>query len=68
MATRILAAWYLAGQDHNYPPPNFDAFYPNSDFNQHVQAETNDTVEYVWRRFDLHSSGPHKLILMMTVM
>ncbi|KDN47766.1 glycoside hydrolase family 3 protein [Tilletiaria anomala UBC 951] len=26
MATRILAGWYLLGQDQNYPTPNFDAF------------------------------------------
>jgi beta-glucosidase len=26
MATRILAAWYLTGQDQNYPVPNFSTF------------------------------------------
>jgi beta-glucosidase len=27
-ATRILAGWYLLGQDKDYPRPNFDAFDP----------------------------------------
>ncbi|GAB5588478.1 hypothetical protein Unana1_03378 [Umbelopsis nana] len=26
MATRILAAWYMAGQDQNYPETNFDSW------------------------------------------
>ncbi|KAH9922145.1 beta-glucosidase [Amylocystis lapponica] len=29
MSTRILAGWYLLGQDQNYPNVSFNAFYPN---------------------------------------
>ncbi|THH07422.1 hypothetical protein EW145_g3390 [Phellinidium pouzarii] len=37
MATRILAAWYLLGQDSNYPSVNFDAW--NSASGTHVQGD-----------------------------
>ncbi|KAJ7066191.1 cellulose-binding beta-glucosidase [Mycena amicta] len=39
VATRILAAWYLVGQDSNYPAVNFDAWNPSSSFNQHVNVQ-----------------------------
>lgn len=45
MATRILAAWYLTGQDQNYPETNFDAWYPNEPMALHINAQTNDTDE-----------------------
>ena len=39
MATRILAGWYLVGQDKNYPKPNFDAFKDiNAADQEHVNA------------------------------
>lgn len=43
MATRILAGWYLLGQDSpSYPPPNFNAFFPNDPAtNQHVDVMAN---------------------------
>ncbi|KAF7972683.1 hypothetical protein HWV62_17240 [Athelia sp. TMB] len=41
MATRILAAWYLLGQDQNYPPVNFDSKDSTSSINQHVNVQGN---------------------------
>ncbi|KAJ7262071.1 beta-glucosidase [Mycena rebaudengoi] len=41
MATRILAAWYLVGQDSGYPAVNFDAWNNNAAFNQHVNVQSN---------------------------
>jgi len=39
MATRIIAAWYLLGQDApSYPRPNFNAFLPDDE-------ATNDRVD-----------------------
>ncbi|KAJ7190406.1 beta-glucosidase [Mycena pura] len=40
MATRILAAWYLVGQDSGYPAVNFDAWNSGSSFNQHVNVQS----------------------------
>ncbi|KAI0034487.1 beta-glucosidase [Vararia minispora EC-137] len=40
MAERILAAWYLLGQDKNYPAPNFNAFNPLDDAtNKHIDVQ-----------------------------
>ncbi|KZV95241.1 glycoside hydrolase family 3 protein [Exidia glandulosa HHB12029] len=39
MATRILAAWFLLGQDKNFPEVNFDGFRPHSEKNQHVNVQ-----------------------------
>ena len=41
MATRILASWYLLGQDSpDYPAPNFSAFRPLDEAtNQHVDVQ-----------------------------
>ena len=41
MATRILAGWYLVGQDSpNYPATNFDAFHPlNEATNEHIDVQ-----------------------------
>ncbi|KAI0781584.1 glycoside hydrolase family 3 protein [Irpex lacteus] len=39
MATRILAAWYLLGQDKDYPAVNFNSKDPNSPINQHVNVQ-----------------------------
>ncbi|KAJ7358612.1 glycosyl hydrolase family 3 C-terminal domain-containing protein [Mycena albidolilacea] len=41
MATRILAAWYLVGQDSGFPAVNFDAWNNTSSFNQHVNVQSN---------------------------
>ncbi|KAF9569768.1 beta-glucosidase [Agrocybe pediades] len=41
MATRILAAWYLMGQDSGYPAVNFDSWNINSAFNQHVNVQAD---------------------------
>ncbi|KAG8713760.1 hypothetical protein FRC08_012855 [Ceratobasidium sp. 394] len=41
LATRILAAWYLLGQDSGYPAVNFDSWNINSGFNQHVNVQGN---------------------------
>ncbi|EGN95000.1 glycoside hydrolase family 3 protein [Serpula lacrymans var. lacrymans S7.3] len=39
MATRILAGWYLLGQEQGYPPVNFDSKDPLSSVNQHVNVQ-----------------------------
>ncbi|EKM48811.1 glycoside hydrolase family 3 protein [Phanerochaete carnosa HHB-10118-sp] len=39
MATRILAGWYLLGQDSGYPPVNFNAKDPLSSENRHVNVQ-----------------------------
>ncbi|KAJ6552874.1 beta-glucosidase [Mycena capillaripes] len=41
MATRILAAWYLVGQDSGYPAVNFDAWNNAASFNQHINVQSN---------------------------
>ncbi|KZS95892.1 glycoside hydrolase family 3 protein [Sistotremastrum niveocremeum HHB9708] len=41
MATRILAAWYLLGQDSGYPAVNFDAWNLNAAVNTHVNVQSN---------------------------
>ncbi|KAG8715739.1 hypothetical protein FRC09_016349 [Ceratobasidium sp. 395] len=47
MAGRIVAAWYLLGQDKNFPPVNFDAFRPLAqENNSHVDV-TGDHYELV---------------------
>ncbi|KAG9101094.1 hypothetical protein FRC07_010356, partial [Ceratobasidium sp. 392] len=39
MAERIVAAWYLLGQDKDFPPVNFDAFRPfAAENNSHVDV------------------------------
>ncbi|KAF8305963.1 beta-glucosidase [Clavulina sp. PMI_390] len=43
MATRILAAWFLTGQDKDYPETNLYSWNLNSPLNQHVQTQTNFT-------------------------
>ncbi|KAJ7607968.1 beta-glucosidase [Roridomyces roridus] len=39
MATRILAAWYLIGQDTNFPAVNFDAWNTGDSSNKHVNVQ-----------------------------
>ncbi|KAF8637156.1 hypothetical protein AX17_003060 [Amanita inopinata Kibby_2008] len=41
MATRILAGWYLLGQDlPSYPSTNFDAFFPDNEAtNEHIDVQ-----------------------------
>ncbi|KAF9457106.1 beta-glucosidase [Collybia nuda] len=41
MALRILAAWYLLGQDSGYPPVNFNSWNLNSPVNTHVNVQGN---------------------------
>ncbi|CAE6484671.1 unnamed protein product [Rhizoctonia solani] len=41
MAERIVAAWYLVGQDKNFPDVNFDAFRPLDPFNKHVDVQAD---------------------------
>ncbi|KAF8460874.1 glycoside hydrolase family 3 protein [Russula ochroleuca] len=43
MATRILASWYLLGQDSpNYPKTNFNAFLPLDEAtNEHIDVQAN---------------------------
>lgn len=45
VATRILAAWYLLGQDSGFPATNFNAW--NSNAGQHVNVQGNHK-EYVF--------------------
>ncbi|KAK0525590.1 hypothetical protein OC834_005114 [Tilletia horrida] len=45
MVTRVLAGWYMLGQDDpNYPEPNFDSFSKVSAINQHVEATADHDV------------------------
>ncbi|CAE6430167.1 unnamed protein product, partial [Rhizoctonia solani] len=39
MAERIVAAWYLVGQDKGYPDVNFDSFRPQDPINKHVDVQ-----------------------------
>ncbi|CUA75547.1 hypothetical protein RSOLAG22IIIB_05945 [Rhizoctonia solani] len=39
MAERIVAAWYLVGQDKGYPEVSFDSFRPLDPFNKHVDVQ-----------------------------
>ncbi|KAF5382907.1 hypothetical protein D9757_006328 [Collybiopsis confluens] len=41
LAVRVLAAWYLVGQDSGYPAPNFDAWNLNAPVNTHVNVQAN---------------------------
>ncbi|KAJ7916872.1 beta-glucosidase [Mycena leptocephala] len=41
MATRILAAWYLVGQNSGFPAVNFDAWNNGGSFNQHINVQSN---------------------------
>ncbi|KII93354.1 glycoside hydrolase family 3 protein [Plicaturopsis crispa FD-325 SS-3] len=44
MATRILAGWYLLGQDSGFPAVNFDSMDANSPVNQHVNVQDDHKV------------------------
>ena len=46
IATRILAAWYLLGQDSpEYPPTNFNAFHPDDDStNERIDVQANHDI------------------------
>ena len=46
MAVRILAAWYLMGQDSGYPAVNFNAWNINAAVNTHLDVQSNHK-EYV---------------------
>ncbi|CAE6473870.1 unnamed protein product [Rhizoctonia solani] len=39
LATRILAAWYLLGQDSEYPDVNFDSWDIKDPFNKHIDVQ-----------------------------
>ncbi|CAE6478958.1 unnamed protein product [Rhizoctonia solani] len=39
MAERIVAAWYLVGQDKNFPDLTFDAFRPLDPINKHIDVQ-----------------------------
>ncbi|KAF8203069.1 beta-glucosidase [Pholiota molesta] len=41
MALRILAAWYLMGQDSGFPAVNFDAWNINGGINTHVNVQAD---------------------------
>ncbi|KAF9480035.1 beta-glucosidase [Pholiota conissans] len=41
MALRILAAWYLMGQDSGFPAVNFDAWNINTSINTHVNVQAD---------------------------
>ena len=46
MATRILASWYLLGQDSpSYPQTNFNAFYPLDEAtNEHIDVQDDHDI------------------------
>lgn len=39
MAQRVLASWFLVGQDKNYPETNFDAWHVGGPNNSHVDVQ-----------------------------
>jgi beta-glucosidase len=39
MARRILAGWFLLGQDQDFPEVNFDSWDINDPFNKHVDVQ-----------------------------
>ncbi|KAH7101613.1 beta-glucosidase [Auriculariales sp. MPI-PUGE-AT-0066] len=39
MATRILGAWYLMGQDKDFPEVNFESFHKNTPTDKHVDVQ-----------------------------
>lgn len=41
MAERIIAAWYLVGQDKDFPAVNFDSFRRLGTNNSHVDVRAN---------------------------
>ncbi|CEL61264.1 hypothetical protein RSOLAG1IB_09886 [Rhizoctonia solani AG-1 IB] len=45
MAERIVAAWYLVGQDKNYPDLSFDAFRPLDPINSHIDVQEDHYKE-----------------------
>lgn len=46
MALRILAAWYLLGQDKDFPPVNINVWNLNDPLNEHADVQANHK-EYV---------------------
>ncbi|KAF9270441.1 beta-glucosidase [Marasmius fiardii PR-910] len=49
LATRILAGWYLLGQDSGYPAVNFDSWNANNPVNTHrnVQGNHKDLIRAI---------------------
>ncbi|KAJ7594941.1 beta-glucosidase [Mycena floridula] len=47
MATRILAAWYLLGQDSGYPAVNFNAFNSGAGTHVNVQADHKNLIRTI---------------------
>ncbi|GHJ89176.1 hypothetical protein NliqN6_5578 [Naganishia liquefaciens] len=39
MAVRVMAGFFLVGQDEGFPAVNFDAFNPNGPLNEHVNVQ-----------------------------
>lgn len=62
MATRILAAWYLLGQDSGYPATNFNAW--NAGAGQHVNVQGNhkECVFHVFSHFVITADSKESLI------
>ncbi|KAA1468627.1 glycoside hydrolase family 3 protein [Dentipellis sp. KUC8613] len=44
MATRILASWYLLGQDQGYPPVNFNSKIPFDPSDKHLNVQGNHSI------------------------
>ncbi|KAJ7476760.1 beta-glucosidase [Mycena latifolia] len=54
MATRILAAWYLVGQDSGFPAVNFNAWNSGASVNQHINVQS--THKTLIRQIDAAST------------
>lgn len=39
MAIRVMAGFFLTGQDEGFPAVNFDAFNPNGPLNEHINVQ-----------------------------
>ncbi|KAJ9118611.1 hypothetical protein QFC22_003831 [Naganishia vaughanmartiniae] len=46
MAIRVMAGYFLLGQDSNYPSVNFDTFKPNGPLDEHVNVQ-DDHAEII---------------------
>ncbi|KAI0321104.1 beta-glucosidase [Amylostereum chailletii] len=68
LATRILASWYLLGQDSGYPEVNFDSWDLSAPVNTHVNVQ-GDHARQVYRLETLSSRWitHHRASLIRTI-
>ncbi|KAG7099439.1 hypothetical protein E1B28_001290 [Marasmius oreades] len=64
LATRILAGWYLLGQDSGYPAVNFDSWNANNPVNAHknVQGSHKDLIRAIGKASVVLLKNLHKTL------